>query len=92
MRCPAGHVPHGDPPFLFHPPRPTLTPWLPGCVCVQTGVYDLPLTREENRAEILTSPDQVNLGPLGRPAIVSIALPALSTRIGAQVPAVTFGR
>lgn len=33
----------------------------------------LPDYREDFRAEILTPPDLVNLGPLGRPAITSVA-------------------
>lgn len=50
--------------------------------CLQTigsGV-SLPPTREDFRTETLTLPDLLNLGPLGRPGIVSVkglALPAV---------------
>lgn len=46
----------------------------------------MPPTREETRAEILTPPDLVNIGPLGRPAIASVA-----GLTGPAVPTVTMG-
>lgn len=49
----------------------------------------LPPTREDNRAEILTPPDLVNLGPLGRPSITSVAGVALAN--GTAPPRIAMG-
>lgn len=61
------------------PPAPLATPQQAG-----SGI-SLPLTREDTRSEILTPPDLVNLGALGRPTIVTVA-----GLVAPSVPVVTM--
>lgn len=50
-----------------------------------TGI-SLPPTREDLRAQILTPPDLIDLGPLGRPGIVSV-----KALVPPAVPTVAMG-